>query len=374
MRKTALAVLAAVVGLSAHPLPAGAESDHVNLYSYRQPFLMKPLLEAFTRKTGIKVNMVYAKTGMLERLKAEGRNSPADAVLTADIGRLNDLVEAGLVQPVTSPVLTANIPPRYRHPEGLWFGLTTRARVIYAHKTRVGPGEVTTYEDLTEPRFKGRVCTRSGKHAYNISLLASLIAAKGEKAAEEWARALKANLARRPQGNDRAQIRAIKEGECDVALGNSYYMGKMATNDKKPEQKEWAAAVTVIFPNQPRAGRAGGNPRGATGGCPPGHRECGGRPPDPRGRGTHVNISGAAVTKSAKNRDNAIRLLEFLSGDFAQRIYAKQNFEYPVKAGVPPHPLVASWGTFKADTLYLAEVAKYRAAAAKIMDRVGFDH
>ena len=353
MRKTAVAVLAAVVGLSTLPSPAGAEGDHVNLYSYRQPFLMKPLLDAFTRKTGIKVNMVYAKTGMLERLKAEGRNSPADAVLTADIGRLTDLVRAGLVQPVASAVLSANIPPQYRHPDGLWFGLTTRARVIYADKTRVKPGEVSTYEDLADPRFKGRVCTRSGKHAYNISLLASFIAAKGEKAAEAWARALKSNLARRPQGNDRSQVRAIKEGECDVALGNSYYMGKMATNDKKPEQKAWAAAVTIIFPNQPRAGRPGG---------------------DSLGRGTHVNLSGAAVTKSAKNRDNAIRLLEFLSGDFAQRIYAEQNFEYPVKSGVPLHPLVASWGTFKADIVHLTEVAKYRAAAAKIMDRVAFDH
>ena len=353
MRKTALAVLAAVVGLSTVPAPAGAEGGHVNLYSYRQPFLMKPLLDAFTRKTGIKVNMVYAKTGMLERLKAEGRNSPADAVLTADIGRLTDLVRAGLVQPVTSAVLSANIPPQYRHPDGLWFGLTTRARVIYADKTRVKPGEVSTYEDLADPRFTGRVCTRSGKHAYNISLLASFIAAKGEKAAEAWARALKSNLARRPQGNDRSQVRAIKEGECDVALGNSYYMGKMATNDKKPEQKAWAAAVTIIFPNQPRAGRPGR---------------------DSLDRGTHVNLSGAAVTKSAKNRDNAIRLLEFLSGDFAQRIYAEQNFEYPVKSGVPLHPLVASWGTFKADTVHLTEVAKYRAAAARIMDRVAFDH
>ncbi|MCZ6607753.1 MAG: extracellular solute-binding protein, partial [Alphaproteobacteria bacterium] len=252
-----------------------------------------------------------------------------------------------------SAVLRANIPARYRHPDGLWFGLTTRARVIYADKTRVKPGEVSTYEDLADPRFKGRVCTRSGKHAYNISLLASFIAAKGEKAAEAWARALQSNLARRPQGNDRAQVRAIMEGECDVALGNSYYMGKMATNDKKPEQKAWAAAVTIIFPNQPRAGRPGG---------------------DALGRGTHVNLSGGAVTKSAKNRDNAIRLLEFLSGDFAQRIYAEQNFEYPVKSGVPLHPLVASWGTFKADTVHLTEVAKYRTAAAKIMDRVAFDH
>ena len=353
MHKIAIAVLAAVVGLSTLPSPAGAEGGHVNLYSYRQPFLMKPLLDAFTRKTGIKVNMVYAKTGMLERLKAEGRNSPADAVLTADIGRLTDLVRAGLVQPVASAVLSANIPPQYRDPDGLWFGLTTRARVIYTDKTRVKPGEVSTYEDLADPRFRGRVCTRSGKHAYNISLLASFIAAKGEKAAEAWARALKSNLARRPQGNDRAQVRAIKEGECDVALGNSYYMGKMATNDKKPEQKAWAAAVTIIFPNQPRAGLPGGNALG---------------------RGTHVNLSGAAVTKSAKNRDNAIRLLEFLSGGFAQRIYAEQNFEYPVKSGVPLHPLVASWGTFKADTVYLTEVAKYRAVAAKIMDRVAFDH
>jgi iron(III) transport system substrate-binding protein len=353
MRNPAVAVLAAVIGLSLLASPAGAEGGHVNLYSYRQPFLMKPLLDAFTRKTGITVNMVYAKTGMLERLKAEGRNSPADAVLTADVGRLTDLVRAGLVQPVASAVLSANIPPQYRHPDGLWFGLTTRARVIYADKTRVKPGEVSTYEDLADPRFKGRVCTRSGKHAYNISLLASFIAAKGEKAAEAWARAVKSNLARRPQGNDRAQVRAIKEGECDVALGNSYYMGKMATNAKKPEQKAWAAAATIIFPNQPRAGRPGG---------------------DSLGRGTHVNLSGAAVTKSAKNRDNAIRLLEFLSGDFAQRIYAEQNFEYPVKSGVPLHPLVASWGTFKADTVHLTEVAKYRAVAAKIMDRVAFDH
>ena len=353
MHKTAVAVLAAVVGLSALPAPAGAEGGQVNLYSYRQPFLMKPLLDAFTRKTGIKVNMVYAKTGMLERLKAEGRNSPADAVLTADIGRLTDLVRAGLVQPVASAVLSANIPPQYRHPDGLWFGLTTRARVIYADRTRVKPGEVSTYEDLADPRFKGRVCTRSGKHAYNISLLASFVAAKGEKAAEAWARALKSNLARRPQGNDRSQVRAIKEGECDVALGNSYYMGQMATNDKKPEQKAWTAAVTIIFPNQPRAGRPGG---------------------DALGRGTHVNLSGAAVTKSAKNRNNAVRLLEFLSGDFAQRIYAEQNFEYPVKSGVPLHPLVASWGAFRADTVHLTDVAKYRAAAAKIMDRVAFDH
>ena len=326
-----------VAGISA------MSSSQVNLYSYRQEFLLKPLLDAFTRETGIAVNVVYAKTGMLERLKAEGRNSPADAVLTADFGGLSDIVEAGLSLPVRSAVLEANIPPRYRHPEGLWFGLTTRARVVYAHKSRVETGEVSAYEDLIRPRFKGRVCTRSGKHVYNISLLASLIAAKGEEWAEEWALGLKANQARRPQGNDRAQVKAIHEGVCDVALGNSYYMGKMATNDKNPEEKAWAAAVDIVFPNQ-------------------------------GGRGTHVNVSGAVVTRSAKNRDNAIQLLEFLSGDFAQKVYAEQNFEYPVKAGVPAHPLVASWGTFRTDTANLADVSKYRRAAARIMDRVAFDH
>jgi iron(III) transport system substrate-binding protein len=320
-----------------------ASAAEINLYSYRQPFLLKPLLTAFTKETGIKVNVVYAKKGMLERLKAEGINSPADAVLTVDIGRLSDLVTAGLVQPVKSAVLEANIPAQYRHPEGLWFGLTTRARIIAAHETRVKPGELGSYEDLAAPRFKGRVCSRSGKHAYNISLVASIITAKGETAAQAWAAAVKGNLARKPQGNDRAQARAIKEGVCDVALLNTYYMGKMATNEKKPEQKEWAKAIRVIFPNQ-------GN------------------------RGTHVNLSGAAVTKSAKHRTEAVKLLEFLSGGFAQKIYAEQNFEYPVKAGTPLHPMVASWGRFTADTVNLAEVAKHRTLASKIMDRVSFDH
>ena len=322
---------------------AAGEGDTVNLYSYRQAFLMKPLLEAFTKETGINVNVVYAKTGMLERLKAEGMNSPADAVLTADIGRINDLVTAGLVQPVASAILEANIPPQYRHQRGLWFGLTLRARIIYAHKTRVRPGEVTGYGDLAGPGLKGRVCSRSGKHAYNITLLASIIAAEGTAAAEAWARGVKVNLARKPQGNDRAQIKAIWQGECDVAIGNSYYMGKMATNDKKPEQKKWAAAVDIIFPDQ-------------------------------QGRGTHLNISAGAVTKSAKNRAGAVRLLEFLSDADAQKIYAEQNFEYPVNPGAPLHPMVASWGRFKADTVHLADVAAYRTEAAKIMDRVLFDH
>ena len=335
---------AGVVGamLAGWPAALAAGPAEVNLYSARQPYLMAPLLKAFTERSGIKVNMVYLKKGMLERLKAEGRNSPADLILTADIGNLHNHVEARLLQPSRSAVLEANIPARYRHPDGLWYGLTTRARVIFAHKERVKPGEVATYEDLAAPHLKGRVCVRSGKHVYNISLLASIIAARGAEAAEAWARGLKANLARRPQGNDRAQVKAIFHGECDVALGNTYYMGKMASNEKQPEQKQWAAAVDIIFPNQ-------------------------------GDRGTHVNISGAAVTRAARNKANAILLIEFLSGAEAQKIYAEGNFEYPVKAGVALHPLVASWGRFKADEVFLSKLAEQRVTASRIMDRVRFN-
>jgi len=325
------------------PASAQAQTQEVNLYSARQPFLIQPLLAAFTQETGIKVNMAYMKKGMLERLKAEGKNSPADLILTSDIGNLNNHVQAGLLQPVKSPALTATIPARYRHPDGLWYGLTLRARVIFAHKDRVKPGEVSTYEDLAKPQMKGRVCMRSGKHMYNISLLASVISARGREAAVEWASGLKANLARKPQGNDRAQVKAIFQGICDVALGNTYYMGKMATNEKDPQQKDWAKAVRIIFPNQ-------------------------------GGRGAHVNISGAAVTKNARNKANAIKLIEYLSSDAAQRIYAQGNFEYPVKAGVDLHPLVASWGAFKPDTAFLAQVAAERTNATRIMDQVAFNH
>ncbi len=304
---------------------------------------MDPLLKAFSEETGIKVNMVYIKKGMLERIKAEGANSPADLILTSDIGNLNNHLRAGLLQAVESPILSANIPAQYRHPDGFWFGLTTRARVIFAHKERVKPGEVKSYEDLAAPHMKDRVCTRSGKHVYNVSLLASIIAAKGEAAAEAWAKGVKANLARKPQGNDRAQVKAVFQGECDVALGNTYYMGKMMTNEKSPEQKDWAAAVRVVFPNQ-------------------------------NGRGAHMNISGTGVTKSARNKDNAIKLIEFLTGDKAQKIYAEDNFEYPVKAGVALHPLVAAWGTFKADEAFLSNVAQQRTLATRIMDRVRFDN
>ena len=324
-------------------ISSAASAAEVNLYSERQPFLMAPLLDAFTEETGIKVNMVYIRKGMLERLKAEGANSPADLVLTSDIGNLHNLVNAGLLQATKSNVLSNNIPAQYRHSDGLWYGLTTRARVIFAHKDRVKPGELSSYADLADPKFKGRVCTRSGKHNYNVSLLAWIIAVRGENVAKAWARGVKANFARRPQGNDRAQVKAVYQGECDVALGNTYYMGKLMTNQKEPEQKKWAASVNIIFPTQGDSG-------------------------------THVNISGAGATKSGKNKDNSIKLIEFLSGDAAQKIYAEDNFEYPVKAGTALHPLVASWGKFKADTVYLSKIAEHRARATRIMDEVRFDN
>ncbi|MEE8393354.1 MAG: Fe(3+) ABC transporter substrate-binding protein [Rhodospirillales bacterium] len=343
MKKTPAKILCAALAAAALWGGPASAAGEVNLYSSRQPFLMDPLLKAFSEETGIKVNMVYIKKGMLERIKAEGANSPADLILTSDIGNLNNHLRAGLLQAVESPILSANIPAQYRHPDGFWFGLTTRARVIFAHKERVKPGEVKSYEDLAAPHMKDRVCTRSGKHVYNVSLLASIIAAKGEAAAEAWAKGVKANLARKPQGNDRAQVKAVFQGECDVALGNTYYMGKMMTNEKSPEQKDWAAAVRVVFPNQ-------------------------------NGRGAHMNISGTGVTKSARNKDNAIKLIEFLTGDKAQKIYAEDNFEYPVKAGVALHPLVAAWGTFKADEAFLSNVAQQRTLATRIMDRVRFDN
>ena len=334
-------VLGTALGTTA--MVTNVSAAEVNLYSYRQPFLMNPLLKAFTKKTGIKVNMVYLKKGMLERLKAEGNNSPADLILTSDIGNLHNFVKAGLLQKSKSSVLEKSIPAQYRHPDGLWFALTTRARIIFAHKKRVKKDEVTSYADLADPKMKGRVCTRSGKHVYNVSLLAWIIAAKAEAAGEAWARGVKANLARKPQGNDRAQVKAVYNGECDVSLGNTYYMGKMATNMKKPVQKKWAAAVDLIFPNQ-------------------------------NGTGTHVNISGGAVTKSAKNKKNAIKLLEFLVSDQAQKIYAEDNFEYPIKQGVKLHPIVASWGTFKADKTFLSKIAENRSKATKIMDKVRFNN
>ena len=339
MRKTLITLAALAASFVAVPAHAAGE---VNLYSYRQPFLIEPMLDEFTKQTGIAVNVVFAKKGMVEKIKAAGANNPADAVLTVDVGRLDALHKAGLLEPVSSAILDETIPAHLRHPEGVWFGLTTRARLALVSRERMKPDELRTLADLADPKYRGRICTRSGKHVYNVALIASVIAHEGEAAAEQWLAGVRDNLARKPQGNDRAQAKGVYEGVCDVAISNHYYMGKMATNEEKPEQKEWAKSVHVQFLDQD-------------------------------GRGNHVNISGAAVIKDAKNRDNAVALLEFLAGDEAQNMYATVNFEFPVKAGIRTDPLVESWGAFKADSLSLEDVARNRAAASKLVDKTGFD-
>ncbi len=324
--------------LSAQAFAAG----EVNLYSYRQPFLIDPMLDSFTQKTGIKVNVSFVSKGMAEKIRAAGDNNPADAVLTVDIGRLDALAKAGLLEPVRSKTLEDAIPSHLRHPDGLWFGLSVRARIALVSRERVEAGALKTLADLADPAFRGKICTRSGKHPYNVALIASIIAHEGEAAAERWLVGLRDNLARKPQGNDRAQAKGIYEGVCDIAISNHYYMGKMATNEEKPEQKLWAEAVEVRFL-------------------------------DVEGRGNHVNISGAALLKGAKNRANAIALMEFLASDEAQAKYGTVNFEYPVKAGIKTHSLVESWGRFKADPLPLADIARHREAATRLVDKTRFD-
>lgn len=314
-------------------------AEEVNIYSYRQPDLIAPLTDAFTEETGITVNVVHLNKGMVERLRAEGSRSPADMVLTVDISRLNDIVQAGLTQAVSSDILDQNVPAQYRDPEGRWYGLTTRARIVYASKDRVADGEVTTYEDLADPKWKGRICTRSGLHAYNVALTAAVIEHLGEEGARAWLEGLKANLARSPEGNDRAQVKAIWAGECDISLGNTYYMGAMLADE---EQKAWADSVRIVFPEFESGG-------------------------------THVNISGVAMTASAPNKENALKLMEFLTSAKAQEIYAEANFEYPIAPGSKPDPLVESWGTFSADPTNLMTVASHRAAALRLTEEVDFD-
>ncbi|WP_135448504.1 Fe(3+) ABC transporter substrate-binding protein [Tabrizicola caldifontis] len=314
-------------------------AQEINVYSHRQPELIQPLVDAFTAETGIKVNVAFVDKGMAERLVAEGNRSPADLVLTVDIARLMQIVDAGVTQPVQSEVLEANIPETLRDPIDHWFGLTARARIVYASKDRVDPKEITTYEDLATEKWKGRLCSRSGLNDYNIALLGAYIVHHGEEEATKWAEGLKANLARKPDGGDRDQVKAIAAGECDIAIGNTYYIGQMMAD---PEQRAAAEAVNVTFPVFENGG-------------------------------THLNISGVAMTKSAPNKEDALKFMEWLAGDTAQKIYAETNNEYPVKPGVERSALVASWGDFTADPTPLDQIAKARAAALKIMETVNFD-
>jgi iron(III) transport system substrate-binding protein len=332
---TRLSLIALAMASTALP----AFADEVNIYSHRQPELIQPLLDAFTAETGIAVNVAFVDKGMAERLVAEGDRSPADLVLTVDVARLMQVVDAGVTQPVQSDILNANIPAEYRDPGNQWFGLTTRARIVYASKDRVKDGEVTTYEDLASDKWKGRICTRSGTNDYNVALTAAVLAHHDADYTKAWLEGVKANLARKPDGGDRDQVKAIWAGECDIAVGNTYYMGQMLAD---PEQTEWANSVRIVFPQFENSG-------------------------------THMNVSGIAMTKAAPNHDAALKLMEWLSTDAAQKIYAETNHEFPVKAGVERSELVKSWGAFTADSLPLADVAAQRPAALKLIEEVDFD-
>ena len=340
-RAVTLALLSLTVTVSAPQAASAAEAGEVNVYSYRQPYLINPLLKTFTSETGIKVNVIFAEKGLIERMQAEGRNSPADLLLTVDIGNLEQATASGVAQPIQSEVLEKSIPAAYRSKDGQWWGLTRRARVVYASKDRVAEDHIT-YEELADPKWRGKICIRSGQHVYNVALIASMIAHHGEAKTEEWLKGFKANLARKPAGDDRLQVKGVYSGECDIAIGNTYYMGAMLKNDKQPEQKEWASSVKMLFPNT-------------------------------QDRGTHVNVSGALVAKNAPHKDNAIKLLEFLASNEGQQMYAEVNNEYPVRDDVPWSDLVKSWGEFKSDPITLDEVAGWRKKASELVDKVGFD-
>ncbi|MFZ7200518.1 Fe(3+) ABC transporter substrate-binding protein [Avibacterium avium] len=335
MKKT----LSALALLTTFAAPAFAANE-VNVYSYRQPYLIEPILKQFEQETGVKVNFIFADKGLVERVKREGELSPADVLLTVDISRVMEIVNAGLAQPIQSKVLDSNIPAQFRDSQGKWFALTSRARVVYSSKDRVGKLPASfTYYDLSKPELKGKVCVRSGKHSYNVSLIASMIAHDGVEKAKDFLTGLKANLAQKPQGGDRDQVKAIKEGVCDYSLGNSYYYGKMLEDEK---QKSWAEAAYINYPNQETVG-------------------------------THMNISGVVIAKYAPNKDNAVKLVEFLSGDKAQHLYAELNHEYPVKPSVQKSKLVQSWGEFKQDNLPLEKIAENYENALKLIDEVKFD-
>lgn len=333
-----------ILGLGLSAVLAGtaaAEAAEVNVYSARKDHLIKPLLDEFTKSTGIKVNLLSAgEDQLIERMKSEGANSPADVLITTDVARLHKARVDGLLQPATSPAIEKNVPARFRDPQAYWHGLSARARVIFYAKDRVKPTDLSTYEDLAAPKWKGRICVRSSSSVYNQSLLAGIIAVDGPDKAEAWAKGVADNMARKPQGGDRDQISAVAAGQCDIAIANTYYYGEMLKSSK-PEEKAAAEKVGLFWPNQ-------------------------------QGRGAHVNISGAGVAKSARNRNEAVKLIEFLSSADAQRIYAEANNEFPVNAAVKPSGLVASWGTFKAENIDVAVLGENNPQAIRIFDRVGW--
>jgi len=320
-------------------LAAGsATAQEVNVYTYREPALIKPIFDAFTADTGIRVNVVFAKEGLEERIAAEGSRSPADALITVDVARLVRAVELDIVKPITSEVMLGAVPAELRDPKGLWFGISYRARVAYVSKERV-KDTALTYESLADTKWKGRFCLRDGQHIYNNMLFAAGIAHMGAEKAEAWLKGLKANLAKKPSGGDREVAKDIAAGLCDVGFGNTYYVGLMT---KSAEQRPWADAIRVVLPTF-------------------------------EGGGTHVNLSGIALTKSGPNTANAVKLAEFLVSEKAQKLYAEGNFEFPVRTGAPVDPAVAGFGALKPDTLPFAAIIRERSRAADIIDKIGFN-
>jgi iron(III) transport system substrate-binding protein len=334
-----LAILA-VLGAASAGSSALAQSGEVNVYTYREAKLMQPLFEAFTKATGVKVNVISASSGLEQRIASEGANSPADVLLTVDIGRLQGAVNLGIAQPIQSRVLDAAVPPQYRDPNGMWYGISVRARVVHASKERVAQDAIT-YEELADPKWKGRICIRSGQYIYNNALFAAHVAHYGEAKSEEWLRGLKANLAQKPSGGDREVARDIAAGKCDIGVANTYYWALMLNHD--PDKKAWAEATKVILATF-------------------------------KSGGTHMNVSGAVFAKHAPNKANAVKLIEWLVSEPAQQMYADLNYEYPVRTGVALNPTIAAYGELHADPLPIAKIAENKKKAATLVDKVGFDN
>ena len=341
MDTIAAKALTSAVGLALALAASGADAQEVNLYSSRHYDTDVALYDTFTEQTGIVVNLIEGDADqLLERIKAEGRNSPADVLITVDAGRLWRADQAGILQSVSSPVLEQAIPAELRHPEGKWFGFSERVRGIVYAKDRVDPSEITSYEDLADPKWQGRVCIRSSTNVYNQSLVASMIEADGIEATEAWAKGLVDNLARPPQGGDTDQIEAIAAGECDVAVVNHYYFVRLLESEAA-EERAIGDKVGILFPNQD-------------------------------GRGAHANISGAGVVATAPNKDNAVKFLEYLTTPQAQTYFAQGNYEFPVVEGVKLDPVLEQWGAIKTDAINAAKLGENNPDAVKLMDRAGW--
>ena len=337
-----VAALLFTIVISTFSLTPASRSNEVNIYSARKESLIKPLLDQFSAETGIKTNLITASADkLLTRMVNEGRNTPADILITVDAGRLVRARQADIFQPIKSQLIDQAVPSNLRDTENYWVGLSRRARVIFYARERVDPAQLSTYENLADRQWRGRICIRGSGNIYNQSLVASMIAANGEQATQQWVNGLVGNMARPPKGGDRDQIRAAAAGQCDIAIANTYYYARML-NDKNDSAQSGAANKMAIFwPNQ-------------------------------QGRGAHINISGAGISKYSRNLDNAIKLLEFLISPVAQSWYANANYEYPVNPSVKPGGLVSTWGAFKADVIDLSRLGELNSEAVKTMDRAGW--